>query len=89
MGYGVNCNYFLYGIPHHDLLRLIMYHDGYENDSLAKESLQMMTRENIQHCSECPSCSVVCRRGLDIQAQIQLTQELIVRLPAAGREFEV
>ena len=68
-----------YGVPHCDLLRLVMYHDGYENDSLLRESLQTITRQDIQHCSECPSCSVICRRGLDVRAQIKMAQEFIVR----------
>jgi hypothetical protein len=76
-----------YGVSRGDLLRTVMYHDGYENDSLFRESLQTITTQNIQHCSECPSCSVVCRRGLDMKAQIKIAQEFIVHLPAAGREF--
>jgi aryl-alcohol dehydrogenase-like predicted oxidoreductase len=68
-----------YGVSHGDLLRLVMYHDGYENDSLLRESLQIVTRQDIQCCSECPSCSVICRRGLDIRAQIKMAQEFIVR----------
>jgi len=87
-----------YGVPHRDLLRLVMYHDGYEKDSLLKESLQIITTPDVQRCSECPSCSIICRRGLDIRAQMQLAQELIVRPPAlykhgsgpaAGRQFDV
>jgi predicted aldo/keto reductase-like oxidoreductase len=73
-----------YGVVYSDLLRVVMYHDGYENDSLAKESLQKMTRQDIQRCSECPSCSVVCRRGLDMKAQIQRAQEFLVHLPLTG-----
>jgi hypothetical protein len=68
-----------YGVPHGDLLKLVMYHDGYENDSLLRESLQMITRQDIQHCSECPSCSIICRRGLDVRVQIKMAQEFIVR----------
>jgi aryl-alcohol dehydrogenase-like predicted oxidoreductase len=67
-----------YGVSHGDLLRAVMYHDGYENDSLVRESLQTLTKQNIQLCSECPSCSIICRRGLDIKAQIRLAHELIV-----------
>jgi len=68
-----------YGVPRGGLLRTVMYHDGYENDSLFRESLQTITIPNIQHCSECSSCSVVCRRGLDMKAQIKMAQEFIVR----------
>src|SRR4030042_5279358 len=66
-----------YGVPHGDLLRLVMYHDGYENDSLVRESLQMVTRHDIQRCSECPSCSIICRRGLDIKTEIRLAQQMM------------
>jgi aryl-alcohol dehydrogenase-like predicted oxidoreductase len=68
-----------YRVHHQDLLRLVMYHDGYKNDSLIRESLQMIPRQDFQQCSKCPSCSVTCRRGLNIREQIQLAQELIVR----------
>ena len=66
-----------YGVLRSDLLRVVMYHEGYENDSLVRESLQMVTREDIQRCSGCPSCSVVCRRGLDMKAQIRLAQDIL------------
>jgi predicted aldo/keto reductase-like oxidoreductase len=69
-----------YGVPHQDLLRSVMYHEGYENDSLAKESLQTITEHDIQCCSECTSCSIVCRRGVDILAQVQLAKQLLTVL---------
>ena len=68
-----------YGVPRGDLMRAVMYHEGYENDSLARESLQMIAREDIQRCSECPSCAVVCRRGLDMKTQIKMAQEFVLR----------
>jgi aryl-alcohol dehydrogenase-like predicted oxidoreductase len=67
-----------YGVSHSNLLRLVMYHDGYENDGLVKEVLgKTEPFQNIEHCSECSSCSVICRRGLDIQAQIKLAQQIL------------
>jgi aryl-alcohol dehydrogenase-like predicted oxidoreductase len=68
-----------YGLSHSDLLRLVMYHDGYENNSLLRESLEMIAQQDFSRCSECPTCSVICRRGLDIRAQIKKAQELIGR----------
>ena len=66
-----------YGISHGDLLRVVMYHDGYQNDRLAKEALaEVAVLQNIQRCSECSSCSITCRRGLDIQAQIQSVKHI-------------
>ena len=67
-----------YGVSHTDLLRVVMYHDGYQNDGLAREVLgERGTSQNIQRCSECSSCSVICRRGLDIKAQIRLAQQIV------------
>ncbi len=66
-----------FGVPRSDLLRVVMYHEGYQNDSLVRESLQKVTREDIQRCSECPSCSIACRRGLDTKAQIQLARQIL------------
>jgi len=65
------------GVSRHDLLRIVMYHDGYENDSLVRESLQTITTQDIQRCSECPSCSVICSRGLDIKAQVRFAQQIM------------
>jgi predicted aldo/keto reductase-like oxidoreductase len=65
-----------YGVPHGDVLRLVMYHDGYENNSLVRESLQMFGKKEIQRCSECSACSITCRMGLDIRAQVKRIQSL-------------
>jgi len=68
-----------HGVPHSDLLRAVMYHQGYENRSLAGESLQAIARRDLERCSGCSSCSVVCRRGLDMRAQMKMAQELLVQ----------
>ena len=67
-----------YGIPHEGFLRVVMYHDGYGNDSLARESLKDIPQQHLQRCSECSSCSVICRRGLDIKAQAKLAQRILL-----------
>ena len=66
-----------YDIPHQDLLRLVMYHDAYENDLLIKETSGIAMQQSIQRCLECSSCSVHCRRGVDIQAQIKFAGHLL------------
>jgi aryl-alcohol dehydrogenase-like predicted oxidoreductase len=69
-----------YGVFRSDLLRVVMYHEGYQNDGLVEEAMEKTQwLQNIKLCSGCPSCSVVCRRGLDMKAQIKLAQEFIVR----------
>ena len=67
-----------YGVLRSDLLRVVMYHDGYQNDGLVEEVLEKtQLLQNIKLCSECPSCSVTCRRGLDMKAQIRLAQDIL------------
>ncbi len=67
------------GVHYGDLLRLVMYHDGYQNGGLVKEALgKSPILRNIDQCSECSSCSIVCRRGVDIQAQIQMARRILL-----------
>jgi len=67
------------GVHYGDLLRLVMYHDGYQNGGLVKEALgKSPILRNIEQCSECSSCSIVCRRGVDIQAQIQMARRILL-----------
>jgi aryl-alcohol dehydrogenase-like predicted oxidoreductase len=35
--------------------------------------------QNIELCSKCSMCNIVCRRGLDMKAQMEMVQKLIVR----------
>jgi len=66
-----------HGIPYGDYLRAVMYHDGYQNNELAKETLEAArTSQAIDPCAECPSCSITCRKGLDIRAQIKMAHHL-------------
>jgi aryl-alcohol dehydrogenase-like predicted oxidoreductase len=70
-------------VPYHDLLRVVMYHDGYQNDLLAKKVFsETEAIQSLEKCSECSSCSVICRRGLDIRGQIQLAQQISKSLVA-------
>ena len=67
-----------YGVLRSDLLRVVMYHDGYQNDGLVEEAMERtQLLQNIKLCSECPSCSVVCRRGLDMKAQIRQAKNIL------------
>jgi len=66
-----------YGVHYGDLLRAVMYHDGYQNDALAREAV--VTRHSLEEshrCFECSSCSVACRRGLNIKDQVQQARSL-------------
>jgi aryl-alcohol dehydrogenase-like predicted oxidoreductase len=65
-----------YGVPRSDLLRVVMYYDGYQNNGLVEEALEKtQILQSIERCSECPTCSVICRRGVDMKAQVNLVQK--------------
>jgi aryl-alcohol dehydrogenase-like predicted oxidoreductase len=67
-----------YGVFRSDLLRVVMYHEGYQNNGLVEEAMEKtQLLQNIKLCSGCPSCSVVCRRGLDMKAQIQQAKNIL------------
>jgi len=69
-----------YGVLRSDLLRVVMYYDGYQNNGLIEEALEKtQLLKSIEQCSGCPTCSVICRRGVDMKAQVGLVQEFIVR----------
>ncbi|MEW6368813.1 MAG: aldo/keto reductase [Acidobacteriota bacterium] len=66
-------------------MRSYMYAYGYRNPGQAKETLQMLARDDIA-CRACPSCSVVCPLGLpvsprlrDIARVLDVPDELLVR----------
>jgi len=69
-----------YGVSHQELLRVVMYHHGYQNDALIRELVDGQPElKNMERCSECSSCSVACRRGLDMKTQMDLAQQLVFR----------
>jgi len=69
-----------YGVLRSDLLRVVMYYEGYQNNGLVEEALEKtQLLQSIERCSGCPTCSVICRRGVDMKAQVGLVQEFIVR----------
>ena len=66
-----------HGVAHGDLLRAIMYHDGYRDDRLAEEVVHTGNAlQKIKQCCECSSCAVTCRRGINIQAQIKAVHQM-------------
>lgn len=67
-----------YGVLRSDLLRVVMYFDGYQNNGLVEEALEKtQLLQSIERCSGCPTCSVICRRGVDMKAQIRLAQNIL------------
>jgi uncharacterized protein len=67
-----------HGVSRGDLLRVVMYYDGYQNEGLVEETLEKkQLLKDIEFCSGCSSCSVICRRGLDMKAQVQMAQQIL------------
>jgi len=66
-----------HGVAHTDFMRIIMYHDGYKNDMLAQEVVRTGDAlEKMSQCSECSSCAITCRRGLNIKVQIEAAHHM-------------
>jgi len=66
-----------HGVAHTDVLRAIMYHEGYNNGMLAKEALSTGDAlQKIRQCSECSSCAITCRRELNVQAKIKAAYQM-------------
>jgi hypothetical protein len=67
-----------HGVAHSDLLRAVMYRDGYQNDRLVQEMFGEGDRiQKIRQCTECTACSVRCRKGLDIHAQLKSVYAIV------------
>ncbi len=59
-------------VAHCELLRAVLYYDGYKNEELAADVFR--TGDNlakIQLCADCSSCAVSCKRGINIHAQLK------------------
>jgi aryl-alcohol dehydrogenase-like predicted oxidoreductase len=66
------------GVAYGDVLRLVMYHDGYENDLLVKEASRGLANlAQTERCLDCSSCLVQCRRGIDIRGKIQVARSIL------------
>ena len=66
-----------HGVAHGDLLRAMMYYDGYKDVNLAKEVLHTGdSLQKVRQCSDCLSCAVKCRRGLNIHAQLKAVHRM-------------
>jgi predicted aldo/keto reductase-like oxidoreductase len=60
------------GVSYSPFLRAMMYHEGYEDDRLAAEAFgDTAAARAAAQCSECNPCLAVCRRGVDVQAQVR------------------
>jgi len=66
-----------HGVDHGDLLRAMMYHDGYKDDRLAAQVVHTGDAlQKIRQCADCSSCAITCRRGINIQEQIKAVHHM-------------
>jgi uncharacterized protein len=60
-----------------EMVRFVMYADGYGQFGLGRESFQQMSAERQQvRCSDCDSCSVHCPNGINVAERLSRAQEL-------------
>jgi aryl-alcohol dehydrogenase-like predicted oxidoreductase len=65
------------GLPVADMVRFVMYADGYGQFPLGRENfLRMSAGQQGVRCSECASCAVHCPNGVHVAARLSRAQEL-------------
>jgi hypothetical protein len=65
------------GLPARDLVRFVMYADGYGQFPLGREGFQRMSAEHQAiRCGECSSCAIKCPNGVRVAEQAMRAQEL-------------
>ena len=65
------------GLPVGDMVRFVMYADGYGQFPLGREHFQRMSAEHrAVRCGDCPSCTVQCPHGVSVAQQMLRAQEL-------------
>jgi uncharacterized protein len=65
------------GLPARDLVRFVMYADGYGQFALGREGFQRMSIEHQTiRCGDCSSCAIRCPHGVRVAEQAMRAQEL-------------
>ena len=65
------------GLPVGDMVRFVMYADGYGQFPLGRENFQRMSTEHQNvRCSDCATCAVTCPHGVHVVARLSRAQEL-------------
>jgi uncharacterized protein len=65
------------GLPVSDLVRYVMYADGYGEFPLGRENYLRMSREHREaRCADCVTCAVQCPHGVRVAEQSMRAQEL-------------
>jgi aryl-alcohol dehydrogenase-like predicted oxidoreductase len=65
------------GLPVPDMVRFVMYADGYGQFPLGREHFLRMSAEHQNvRCGDCATCSVHCPNGVHVAARLSRAQEL-------------
>jgi predicted aldo/keto reductase-like oxidoreductase len=65
------------GLPVADMVRFVMYADGYGQFPLGREHFQRMSAEQqAVRCDRCPTCVVQCPHGVTVAERMMRAQEL-------------
>jgi predicted aldo/keto reductase-like oxidoreductase len=65
------------GLPVADMVRFVMYADGYGQYPLGRENfLRMSAEQQAVRCGECSNCVVKCPHGVTVSERMMRAQEL-------------
>ena len=65
------------GLPVADMLRFLMYAEGYGQFAMAREQFQSLPAEVAAvRCSSCAKCTVECPHGVQVAARLHQAQQL-------------
>jgi heterodisulfide reductase subunit C len=65
------------GLPVSDMVRFVMYADGYGQFPLGREHfLRMSPERQSVRCGDCKTCAVQCPNGVNVATQLSRAQEL-------------
>ena len=65
------------GLPVADMVRFVMYADGYGQFPLGRENFQRMAAEHQQvRCGDCADCPVQCPHGVHVADRLTRAQVL-------------
>ena len=65
------------GLPVADMVRFVMYADGYGQYPLGRENfLRMSAEQQAVRCGECSNCAVKCPHGVTVSERMMRAQEL-------------
>ena len=64
------------GLPVADVLRYVMYAEGYGEFGLGRENFQLLSPvQSAVRCGDCAKCTVECPRGVRVAERVSLAQE--------------